>query len=526
MTTDRLSDILPLLTARKVPKDQFAEIKSSLTKYSSAVPYHDVGDLGDAIRIIDCSEIPLIRASISTLFESRTVDRISEHHQEEGVTPPTVSENNFDKWSIPFDLPAGFVADTRMIPIAESRDLIPCNQCGGNRQLPCNNCRQHGYLACDKTVNCSVCGGQGTVTESRTVQTERPCAGAMPPFITCEGGYAGGASSSSLSSPDVCTKCNGTGRAIYDDEEYYSVTCHGCRGQCQVVCPTCNGAGRVKCSTCSGSGNVQCEKCKGNGTLLTYLTVKVRFEPSKDDCEIEPSSKAEERLCEQDFDELFHSSNKRYGLEFAKQWSPEKVQNALASCLGGCHDQEHEDKRIVRQEIVVRRATVVKVICEFGTKKSRICLVGKDYFVWSDDDPISQCLQTKLKEASVLWESDNKDDAVEIARRCWYMSQSHSNCERIFSSAALPDELREMADDKKQAEAAGCGWQIGGCLSVFLVLMVIGGVGVMRDEGISTGQVVFCMVCAALSVFFIRYTQNKWRDAKEIDNRLKVRGRE
>jgi ribosomal protein L36 len=364
------------------------------------------------------------------------------------------------------------------------------------------------------------------VTESRTVQTERPCKGAMPPIITCEGGYAGGAASSSLSSPHFCTKCNGTGRAIYDDEQYYSVTCHGCRGRRHVVCPTCNGAGRVQCSTCNGSGHVQCEKCRGNGTILTYLTVKVQFEPSKDDCEIQPSSKAEEKLSDQDFDDLFLSSSKRYGLEFAKQMSPEKVQDAVTLCLGRCHSQEHADKRIVRQEILVRRATVVKVICESEAKTFKIWLVGKYRLVQSENDPVSSWLKEQIENSVGLWESGDKDEAVKVARRCWYMSQSHGNCKRIFSSAKIPVELRDMADDKKQSEAAGCGWLFGGCLSVFLVLIAVGGIGVMYDEGANVGQVVFSIVCAALSVLSIRYTRTKWREEKEIDERLKQVGPE
>ncbi len=431
MTSNSISEILPLLTTRKVPWEQYKEIKALLTAYSAAIPHHDIedfGDFGELITIDECFEEPMLRLPISTLFCSRKVDRVTEAHNQEADFPEsTLNETNIDKWSIPFDLPNGFVEEECKVQIPESCEIIPCSECNGNCKVPCKRCNQHGFLACDVRANCPVCDGRGTVTHSHTVRSRQTCRGSF--MSPCEGGLAGGAQKSVFDPSAKCLNCGGTGMADYEDEEYYEVTCQNCSGQGQVVCPVCGGAGKVRCETCDATGMATCESCKGNGTLLTYLTVFARFEPAEKIVELDCSEPIISKTCDSDWQKTYKSEHDRLKPEFVNDWSPQILQKEIQSYLQECIADESEDKHIVKQMIEIQRACAISLKYQYRGNTWKLWLVGKDKVIYASPSPFTEFAKKLFRESIQNWKQRERKLAVEQLRQVWEIQKADSCCD-------------------------------------------------------------------------------------------------
>ena len=131
-------------------------------------------------------------------------------------------------------------------------------------------------------------GGSSRTSSSRQ-QTRGPRKGAdlnLSMEISFEEAFLGVEKEISITRPETCNICNGTGARP---------------GTTVTKCPTCHGTGTIKqvqntilgqmqttrtCTTCHGTGEVikePCENCKGKGTVRKQARIKVKIPAGIDD---------------------------------------------------------------------------------------------------------------------------------------------------------------------------------------------------------------------------------------------------
>ena len=131
--------------------------------------------------------------------------------------------------------------------------------------------------------------GGGTRTSGARQQARGPRKGAdlnLNLEITFEEAFLGVEKEISITRPDTCTVCHGSGARP---------------GTSVTKCPTCNGTGTVKqvqntilgqmqstrtCTACHGTGEIikePCENCKGKGTVRKQAKIKVKIPAGIDD---------------------------------------------------------------------------------------------------------------------------------------------------------------------------------------------------------------------------------------------------
>ena len=131
-------------------------------------------------------------------------------------------------------------------------------------------------------------GGSSRTSSSRQ-QTRGPRKGAdlnLSMEISFEEAFLGVEKEISITRPETCNVCNGTGARP---------------GTTVTKCPTCHGTGTIKqvqntilgqmqttrtCTTCHGTGEVikePCENCKGKGTVRKQARIKVKIPAGIDD---------------------------------------------------------------------------------------------------------------------------------------------------------------------------------------------------------------------------------------------------
>ncbi len=145
---------------------------------------------------------------------------------------------------------------------------LACASCRGTREAICGACRgvgkrvelrtcsacEDGKKSCFRckgsgVVNCSKCGGRGTLDESVIVYPTR-----------------GWVHNETILVP--CNACEMTG----------TMTCTACGGRKDISCQICRGSGKVEkhgaCSVCGGTSRVHCPDCNGDGSRAAMNPAK------------------------------------------------------------------------------------------------------------------------------------------------------------------------------------------------------------------------------------------------------------
>lgn len=129
-----------------------------------------------------------------------------------------------------------------------------CPQCRGRRIIACATCRGQKATVCpacrgmkfgpdrEENVECSACGGAGTVRRSASGLLRKDRHGNVVTQVL------------------PCRSCNGSGRKTRVEK----MTCSSCNGRGYAACAICSGAGTAACPQCSGAGLMPtCSACGG-----------------------------------------------------------------------------------------------------------------------------------------------------------------------------------------------------------------------------------------------------------------------
>lgn len=108
-------------------------------------------------------------------------------------------------------------------------------------------------------IDCSSCGGQGTVKCSKCNDGRRDCP-------HCNNGYAACNNRNySLVYDNLGVLGHGKNVPMYYYNAFLGMQC--IVGYNLEVCPTCGGTNKIECSYCDGVGEKDCSYCDGSGTI-------------------------------------------------------------------------------------------------------------------------------------------------------------------------------------------------------------------------------------------------------------------
>lgn len=239
-------------------------VKRIISKWSNAIPHHDMKNFGDRIEIHDVFYRPTYLTGIRNLYDHRTVGSDAVPYTGQNIPARQYHKaSDVNVWE--FDLLSidNFHQAKQEFSVNGSQEVVTCWHCHGNGSITCPSCKGAGIKTCPSchgngsqtchncfgrgSNSCSSCGGSGSYTRYIT-ETK----------YTDDGSYQ-----VQRQVIQNCSSCGGSGRK----------RCYTCGGTGRLQCRRCGGSGKITCSRCSGRGRITCPTCRGNKKMMKYFFI-------------------------------------------------------------------------------------------------------------------------------------------------------------------------------------------------------------------------------------------------------------
>jgi serine/threonine protein kinase len=427
-----------LYELRQVSGDEINVIRKRLTMWADMIPHHKISDFGQRIKIDQATVAPYYIFTLRTQYESRKIERKEEPYRGARVPALVTNEGNIRIWAYPFALVDDFTPAGNDYRIEDSQEVQDCHPCKATGKVTCKRCAGRAKVDCPTcggrgNVPCPGCGGRGVVTKYR--QEVRFRNRTEYRTVTKYHSHVGGGRS--WQEPYAAQEPY-TVQEQYTVDVPYQEPCPGCAGRGIVTCQTCNGTREVRCENCLGTGQVTCGNCNGQGKVVSFLLIHDSFEPVE---ESRPHPNPNLRLdcaplldVTKDYHVLLFISHPVFSTSITDSLDNASLKELISDAIESSKSPCSPTKRVIKQSINIRRASVVLLKYTYDGEEHELCLCGSQLQVNAPRSPISKVTEGIFHRAVKLLDTEEIAAGLKELRRTFEMGQRDDKARSLLEA--------------------------------------------------------------------------------------------